>query len=441
MVIVGVNSFLPVISLSCPVPVFRYALEYWEAAPYRVEIFYRNHLDQVEEELLNYFLTTSDGSTIKTNLEIRKIDIEGETYDAADDYISNLSPAMFPLIVLRYPHVSGNNKIVWSGSLNKMHIARLLNSPVRSNIAEKLAREATAVWILLESGDKRKDDAAFDLLERELRRLEQTLVLPDPELWWDNSRGIPVERILRINFQIIRVSRSDPREEYLVNMLINSERDLAGFQTEPIVFPVYGRGIILYSIVGKVINEWNIREAATFITGPCSCQAKLLNPGIDLLISADWDKQIENLTDLSIANPLSGIADFNNREEEVRRLLESATIKRLGKEEIEASDIITDSGRVVCPVNIDNNERKAQNKVTGSGTTGKSADVKSEANTEKEEAHFLMKYPQLPDNTHKTALGDNNEKSKFLKMPVVLLSGSILLVLLTGFILYRKAAK
>jgi hypothetical protein len=115
-------------------------------------------------------------------------------------------------------------------------------------------------------------------------------------------------------------------------MLLNSEDGLNEFESEPIVFPIYGRGIALVAIVGEGINEWNIREAAEFITGPCSCQAKLSNPGVDLLISMDWDRHVKNLTDISIANPLSGIGDFSNRKEEAKRLLESATVKRLGTE-------------------------------------------------------------------------------------------------------------
>src|SRR5262249_34009543 len=32
-----------------------------------------------------------------------------------------------------------------------------------------------------------------------------------------------------------------------------------------------------------------LTDAAVFLTGRCSCQVKRLNPGVDLLVSADWD--------------------------------------------------------------------------------------------------------------------------------------------------------
>jgi hypothetical protein len=51
-----------------------------------------------------------------------------------------------------------------------------------------------------------------------------------------------------------------------------------------------------------------MREAAEFLNGPCSCELKELNPGMDLLITADWDRALrgEQLT----APELVGVAGF-----------------------------------------------------------------------------------------------------------------------------------
>ena len=45
---------------------------------------------------------------------------------------------------------------------------------------------------------------------------------------------------------------------------------------------------MLCALVGGGINEETIGEVAAFLTGPCSCLIKEMNPGIDLLMSADW---------------------------------------------------------------------------------------------------------------------------------------------------------
>ena len=33
----------------------------------------------------------------------------------------------------------------------------------------------------------------------------------------------------------------------------------------------------------------NIRETIYFLTGPCGCEIKMMNPGVDLLMAANWD--------------------------------------------------------------------------------------------------------------------------------------------------------
>jgi len=346
-IVIVFNLLIPSEGISCPIPVFRYALEFWDADPYIVEVYYQNSLVPSEQALVDILLMASRGGDTKANLELRSLDIEGNIDEITRGYINRLTPEKFPLIVLRYPRVSGINEVIWSGPLSRENVDNMLRSPARERIAEKLAGDVTTVWVFLESGDRRKDRAALDLLNNQLRRLEQTLALPDLELWWSRSHNDADEVIPVVNFDVVSVSRDDPREAYLVRMLMNTEDDLKEFESEPIVFPIYGRGIALWAIVGKGINEWNITEAAEFLTGPCSCQAKLLNPGVDLLIAMDWDGVVENIADMSIANPLSGIGDFGSREEEVRNRLESATDERLGTAVKKDEHRATDSKRIV----------------------------------------------------------------------------------------------
>jgi hypothetical protein len=59
--------------------------------------------------------------------------------------------------------------------------------------------------------------------------------------------------------------------------------------TGPIVYPLYGRGRALVAFTPENLNADNIAQAAMFLCGACSCEVKALNPGVDLLVSADWD--------------------------------------------------------------------------------------------------------------------------------------------------------
>jgi hypothetical protein len=94
---------------------------------------------------------------------------------------------------------------------------------------------------------------------------------------------------------VLRISRTDAAETILLTLLLNSESDLHEYGSEPIVFPVYGRGRAFLSLVGKGINEETIMRMAGFLTGPCACEIKMENPGTDLLIAAQWMAAIANM--------------------------------------------------------------------------------------------------------------------------------------------------
>jgi hypothetical protein len=162
----------------------------------------------------------------------------------------------------------------------------LINSPARQELIRRLAAGETAVWLLLESGQRDADDAASALLESELVRLEQDLKLP--ELTTAPEDALLASTPLKVDFSLLRVQRDDPAEQALVAMLLGSEPDLAE-RTDPMAFPIYGRGRALWGLIGAGITAQNIQDSAGFLVGPCSCEVKELNPGFDLLLSADWD--------------------------------------------------------------------------------------------------------------------------------------------------------
>jgi hypothetical protein len=95
---------------------------------------------------------------------------------------------------------------------------------------------------------------------------------------------------LRIEFTIVTLERRDLREAFLVDSLMKSESDLDAAQ--PLAFPVFGRGRVLYALVGAGIVAENIDAACQFMAGPCSCQVKNQNPGFDLLINSNWDEAV-----------------------------------------------------------------------------------------------------------------------------------------------------
>ena len=95
---------------------------------------------------------------------------------------------------------------------------------------------------------------------------------------------------LRIEFSVVTLDRADPLEAFLLRTLNYSEADLP--ENEPLAFPVFGRGRVLYGLVGAGIMPETLATACKFMAGPCSCQVKNQNPGFDLLLAHDWERAV-----------------------------------------------------------------------------------------------------------------------------------------------------
>jgi hypothetical protein len=152
------------------------------------------------------------------------------------------------------------------------------------------------------------DDAAAASIEKELASLAKELKLPEKEVLEGDEFFKPETKVpLKIEFSLLRLKPGEAKEEAFRAMLLNSEADLID-RAEPIAMPVFGRGRTCFALVGKGINRQQMGENSKFITGRCSCQVKYDNPGVDLLLAADWDTLVGGRTDLSKPLPeLSGL--------------------------------------------------------------------------------------------------------------------------------------
>lgn len=281
---------------ACSVPVFRYALERWTSDPYEVLVFHDGPLSAEQESLLEGLaLQNTDGVPI-ANLEIRRIAVAAEMDDATRQLWDAQTEATAPWLVVRPPVATRSPEVepstIWSGPLDSSAAAILHDSPLRHEIAERLIGGETAVWVLLESGDKQQDDAAFALLEAELARASAQLKLPEvDEQDIDDGLLLADPSNLRVSFSVERLARDNVDEAPLIAMLLASEPDLAEYDA-PMALPVFGRGRVLYALVGQGINAETIDMACRDLIGPCTCQIKEQNPGSDLLMAVDWDARV-----------------------------------------------------------------------------------------------------------------------------------------------------
>lgn len=301
---------------ACSVPVFRYALERWPADKYSAVVFHRGDLTPDQQKLISHF--DQEGAIIQksANVELKLVDLDAEPAPVDLELWKAQKSETLPLLVMRTPLPAPVPAGFWSGELTEENITRLMDSPLRQNIAKQLVNGQTAVWVFLESGDAEKDKAARELLEKELKRMEKVLKLPEIEQA-DIEQGLVSVSpdSLKLKFSVVTCSRDDSAEQYLTQMLLATESDLKDFDSEPMALPVFGRGRALYALIGKGINPGTIEQACRDLTGPCTCQVKDQNPGTDLLMSVPWEKLVSPATqDEKELPPLTGLTSFSNSE-------------------------------------------------------------------------------------------------------------------------------
>jgi len=272
---------------ACDVPVFRYALEEWPSDLYSVTVFHRGALSVDQEAVVKALQSASDDGIV--NLEVALVDVTGTLTDAAENLWKAQTNSALPLVVVQYPAITRLEAIADTGPLTAAFAKQLLDSPVRREVRQRILRGESIVWVLLESGNKASDDAVAGLLRRESNRLAGLLELPPV----DSTDPRTDENVsLKIAFSLVRLSRTDPAEQLLVHQLVNINPQFAEAK-EPLVFPVFGRGRALCGLGKDELNPEDLEDVATFLTGSCSCEVKAMNPGLDLLIAADWDALIE----------------------------------------------------------------------------------------------------------------------------------------------------
>jgi hypothetical protein len=278
------------------VPVFRYALENWPPQVYELEVVLRGPVaPKVQADLY----------ALQAYLDKSPINVQLTRSDHAR-LRQSFGAAGAPMMVLRFPKSSGLSAVLHEGPLDADVLKKILDSPVRRSIAQRLLKGDSAVWIIADSGDKAKDDASYARLQQCLTVQEKTLELPKlTESPKDKLRTREIE--LKVAFSILRLAPDDPEEEFLRRLLRHTEVDLAD-RREPMAFPVFGQGKVLYALIGKGINEETIAQAAQFLIGKCKCEVQDENPGVSLLMTADWEAGLEGrLTAAPKLPPLTGL--------------------------------------------------------------------------------------------------------------------------------------
>ena len=269
-IIQAMIAWLAVCSVAeaCQVPVFRYALERWRPDPYELVIVHHGPLAKEQTPILVHLeesLVGPKGPVV--NLRYETIDLAKEKQQL-DHWKKLHGDSKAATAHLFYPHEAyrKDSRPIWSGSFTKENINSVLDSPTRRELVKRILAGDSAIWLFLESGNKKEDDKLLKTLQGHAKTAEKEIKVPegviqksaldDPDLQLGPSDAENILEFsvpLKIAFSIRRLSRKDPQEAILRAMLLHLEDDLLDKEmaNKPMVFPAFGKGRVLPHSLGK----------------------------------------------------------------------------------------------------------------------------------------------------------------------------------------------
>lgn len=250
----------------CTIPVFRYALDRWEADRFQLILPSSASQDTALQDLLRPLRANG-----KANLEITTSRDETQKDTVLRDSRASAKP-------------------LWTGSLDKTTLEALLDSPARQRIMQQVLAGDSIIWVIADSGAP-LETAEVERVEKRLSFLEQVASLPiqDPN---DPDSQLGPGPPLKLKFTTLRLRRDDPAEALLLRMLAGPKAGIDPAKTN-FAAAIFGRGRVLGAWPLAELDDRTLEETSMFLVGRCSCRMKNENPGWDLLLNVDWEKALK----------------------------------------------------------------------------------------------------------------------------------------------------
>ena len=294
-----VLGLIPAIAFACKVPVFRYALERWNVDRYTMVVMLDGEPD---EEVAGAVKRVMDASaTDAANVEVQVIDIaklSPQEQWQLEDFDSTVET---PHLQVFYPERNGRRKLCWEGAFTSSVVDAWLSSPLRSKVIDQLVAGASAVFVLVEGEDPKINQQVEEMVRLGVQQAMLEISIPEgviprlganeylkqhPEASLDDVLRCDIP--LKVDFQISRLAFDDQNESALRAM----GNGLAASSSGPWLIPVFGRGRMLDAIDAKDLTAQTVMNACQYMVGECSCTVKTQNPGVDLLMSANWSESL-----------------------------------------------------------------------------------------------------------------------------------------------------
>lgn len=287
---IGLIVLLAVSAQACNIPVFRYALERWRPDVSEFYVFHQGKLDTVAQGQVEQLQRRAGNGG--ANATVKLVDLEASPNAPELAWWEGLkasaaSPTL-PYLLVRLPHPRGPVN-AWHGRLDEGLHSALVDSPVRTELSKRLLNGDSIVWLMVRSGDRVRDQKVRDLVLEQCQSLSSRIELPE-------GIGLPGSELfsdvpLFLKFSLLEIDRNDEHEQFLLQLFASFQPE-SFREHEPLLIPVFGRGRALEVIPADGVDERLIGDLTAFLCGACSCQVKEQNPGFDLLLSANWDREL-----------------------------------------------------------------------------------------------------------------------------------------------------
>jgi hypothetical protein len=289
---------------ACKLPLFRYALERWPADQYRIVAI----IDGEADEQLREALTELDRlRQSRANVEVETIDLSQLSEQQLWQVEGLESEADVPLLQVFYPARNGRSRLCWSGELNADAVRWWRDSAIRRRIVTDLTSGVSAVWILVDGSDPQENDRLEAELRSAVTKAAEEIPMPDGVIarqdagtYLGQHPSASMDDVLRcdiplkIEFSVLRVA-SDAAEEAALLAMVRGWDDRSRTDSDrAFVFPVFGRGRMIEPLEAERFSEHSVLQACGNIVAQCSCTVKTLNPGIDLLLDANWQEFMDD---------------------------------------------------------------------------------------------------------------------------------------------------
>ena len=266
---------------ACDTPVYQYSMYEWRPDRFEVRYFHRPGEQAAADATANERLRAPGPA----NLSFHSVEVAADG-SVAQQHASAWRGHRVSELPLHVVSAPGHGPI-FAGRLDAAMAGQLPDSPKRRELAGELSAGRAGVLVVL--------------LDRAARDDERVLQVARDAA----TEAADGERTLGL----VSVDRADPAERWLVRQLLAVEDDLTEIAGS-MVFGAFGRGHVLPPFVGKGVTPQGMRDLIAFIHGPCACELKAANPGLDLLMSWNWDERLPQWATASTVQPSFVLFDF-----------------------------------------------------------------------------------------------------------------------------------